>query len=57
MENYIVIAILVVIIGLAAFYIYKAKKNGKKCVGCPYCDSCSSKNSSGCCSDADSKKQ
>lgn len=57
MENYIVIAILVVIIGLAAFYIYKAKKNGKKCVGCPYCDSCSSKNSSGCCSDSDSKKQ
>ena len=40
MENFIIIAVIVVIIGLALFYIYKSKKNGKKCIGCPYSDSC-----------------
>lgn len=39
MENYIIIVVLVVIVGLAARYVYKAKKSGKKCIGCP--DSCS----------------
>lgn len=43
MEDIIVIAILVVIIGLAALYIYKAKKSGKKCIGCPDGCSCSTK--------------
>lgn len=38
MEDFIVIALLIVIVGLAAYYIYKAKKSGKKCIGCPYCD-------------------
>lgn len=53
MENFIVIAIVVIIVGLAAFYVYKAKKSGKKCIGCPYSESCSSKKGSdscgGCC--------
>ena len=40
MENIIVIAVLVVILGTAVGYIIKAKKNGKKCIGCPHCDSC-----------------
>lgn len=35
MENVIVIIVLAVIIGLAAGYVYKAKKSGKKCIGCP----------------------
>ena len=35
MIDYIVIAILVVIVAAAAFYVYKAKKSGKKCIGCP----------------------
>jgi len=48
MENYIIIAVLVIIVGLAAFYVYKAKKSGKKCIGCP--DGCScSKSGEGCC--------
>jgi len=42
MENIIIIAILVVIVGCAAFYVYKAKKSGKKCIGCPDGCSCSS---------------
>lgn len=29
----------------AAFYVYKAKKSGKKCIGCPDSGSCSG----GCC--------
>ena len=32
MIDYIVIGILVVIIAAAAFYVYKAKKSGKKCI-------------------------
>ncbi len=52
MEDIIVVAILVIIVGLAAFYVYKAKKSGKKCIGCPDGCSCSSKkgeNSCSCC--------
>ncbi len=40
MENAIIIAAVLIIIGLAGFYIYKAKKSGKKCVGCPDSGSC-----------------
>lgn len=32
-----------VILGLAIRYIYKEKKKGTKCIGCPYADSCPSK--------------
>ncbi|MBQ7875366.1 MAG: FeoB-associated Cys-rich membrane protein [Oscillospiraceae bacterium] len=49
MEDIIIIAILAVIIGLAGWYVYKAKKSGKKCIGCPDGCSCSSKNSEGGC--------
>ena len=61
MEDIIVVAVLVVITGLAAFYVYKAKKSGKKCIGCPDGCSCSTKKggtSCGCgCSCGDSEKQ
>ena len=42
MIDYIVIAILVMIVAAAAIYVYKAKKSGKKCIGCPDSCSCSS---------------
>jgi len=48
MENVIIIAILVVIIGAAAGYVIKAKKSGKKCIGCPDSGSCSTSGCSGC---------
>ncbi len=50
MDNLIVIAIVLAIVGLAARYIYKEKKSGKVCVGCPYGDAgCSAKGGcSGC---------
>lgn len=45
MENIIIVAVLILIIGLAAFYVYRAKKKGKKCIGCPDSGSrCSAKN-------------
>ena len=39
----IVIAVIVLIVGGAVAYIVKAKKSGKRCIGCPYGDSCASK--------------
>ena len=48
----IVIAVIALIIGVAVGYIVKAKKNGKKCIGCPYECSCKSKGSKdSCCGD------
>ena len=35
MENIIIVVILLAIVGLAAGYVVKAKKSGKKCIGCP----------------------
>ncbi len=46
MENFIIIAVVLVVLGLAIRYLVRAKKNGQKCVGCPH--SCQSKNG-GCC--------
>jgi len=52
MDNFIIIAILVVIIGFAAFYVYRAKKNSRKCIGCPDAKTCgkNAEGSCGCCS-------
>ena len=41
MENIILIAVIVAIVGFAALYVYRAKKRGKTCIGCPYGNSCS----------------
>lgn len=40
--DYIIIAVIAAVLGLAVFAIYKSKKSGKKCIGCP----------DGCCSSA-----
>ena len=47
MQNFIVILIVAVIVGLASRYIYKEKKRGVKCIGCPDSGSCSG--NCGCC--------
>lgn len=44
MENIIAIAALVLILGVAVWYIIKAKKSGRKCIGCPDGGACSAKN-------------
>ena len=45
MGEIIAIAIIAVIVGGAIFYVIKAKKSGKKCMGCP--DGCSCNGSCG----------
>lgn len=40
MIDIIVILIIAVILSSAAYYIYKEKKNGNKCIGCPYGKQC-----------------
>lgn len=41
-ETWIAIGVIALIVGLAAGYVIKAKKSGKKCIGCPEsgCDGC-----------------
>ena len=46
--DYIAIAVVVLIVGAAAFYIVRAKKRGEKCVGCPYARECGGKCGGAC---------
>ena len=48
MENIILIALLSVILGGAAGYVYKSKKKGVKCIGCPDGSKCNGMCSGGC---------
>lgn len=48
MENAAIVIILLVILGLAGYYIYRSKKSGKTCIGCPHSGSCNSGKSGGC---------
>ena len=43
MENYIIIALIVLILGGIIFYLVRSKKRGDKCVGCPYAKQCGGK--------------
>ena len=43
MENFIIIAIVVLIVAFAVAYIVKAKKKGVKCIGCPEGSKCTGK--------------
>ena len=40
MKNVVLIIIIAFIIICAFLYLYKAKKNGQKCIGCPYAKEC-----------------
>lgn len=42
MADFIIILIVLAIVGGAGAYVYKAKKSGKKCIGCPDGGTCSS---------------
>jgi len=42
MEDLILVAVLVLIIGGAVVYIIKEKKRGVKCIGCPAAGECAS---------------
>ena len=40
MENVVIAIVVVLIIGAAAWYVYRQKKNGAVCIGCPHAKSC-----------------
>lgn len=48
MENIILILTVLVIVGLAAWYIIKEKKRGARCIGCPSAGKCSKGSCGGC---------
>ena len=43
MENIIVILILILIVFGISIYLIRAKKRGKKCIGCPHAKLCQNK--------------
>ncbi len=45
--DFIIIGIIVLIVGLAAFYVISQKRKGAKCIGCPHSPT-GSKPSGGC---------
>ncbi len=55
MENYIIIAMILLILGGACFYIRREKKKGAKCIGCPYAKQCGS-NCAGACTQQPQEK-
>ncbi len=56
MTDVILLAVLVVIIASAAGYVYKAKKSGRKCIGCPDSGCSCKKTGEMHCSCCDAKK-
>ena len=51
MESIIAAIVIIAIVAAASLYIYKAKKRGQKCIGCPDSKTCSGNCHScgGCC--------
>lgn len=49
MIDFVIASVIVLVIFLASLYVYKSKKSGKNCIGCPYADSCSAKSGKSCC--------
>ena len=45
-SNFILVAIIVLIVAGAGFYVYKTKKREEKCIGCGCFGTCHSKNCS-----------
>ena len=43
MENLIILAVVAVILALSGRYLYRAKKRGARCIGCPSGCSCNEK--------------
>lgn len=54
MVDFIIAAVLIVVVGAAVRYIVKVKKSGVKCIGCPAEGGCSHNKTSGCGCDGES---
>lgn len=48
MKDLIIIAIILLLAGAALWYLYRAKKKGHKCIGCPYGSACCQKHCGSC---------
>ena len=46
--DYVIIALVALILGGAAWYVWRAKKKGAKCIGCPDAKTCGG-NCGSCC--------
>lgn len=46
--DYGVIAVILLILCAAGTYVYKAKKSGKKCIGCPHGGNCAAGGCNAC---------
>ncbi len=49
LDNIIIIGITALAVGLASWYVIRAKKKGQKCIGCPFAKTCAAARGS-CCS-------
>ena len=45
--DYIIIIVIAAVLGLAGWFVYRSKKQGHKCIGCPDSSKCSG-NCAGC---------
>ena len=54
MIDVIVILVILLTVGGASYYVYRAKKNGKKCIGCPGSSGCGGQCS--CCANKSSNE-
>ena len=52
----VIVVVVVVIVGLCIWHIYKAKKSGKKCIGCPDGGNCPGGGCGSCGCGCDGKK-
>ena len=59
MINILLIAVILCIAGGAVLYLYKAKKRGETCIGCPYAKQCARQHngSCGCHGNAENRKK
>lgn len=48
MVNFIIVAVIFLIVGGAVAYIIKEKRKGAVCVGCPHAGECAKKRKGGC---------
>ena len=57
MMDYIAAAIIVLILGAVSIYVRRARKSGRKCIGCPDGCSCSSAKAGKTCSACQSREK
>ena len=48
MENSIIVILLAAIVGAVLWYLLRAKKQGAKCIGCPYAKQCGGNGNNSC---------